>query len=125
MVQKKLQKPSAKEYHLVNGTAKPKELRDADKPTQIRKFYDEVVKLHDRCQQYNRDGKDGFAEVEIYVHMLPAKSKYAKGREHVSFNFDYFIKTGVKQITCAESLYNFKLLFESVLGFYKEIRPKN
>ncbi len=107
------------EYHLIDGQAHKIPLRDTDKPTQIRKFYDEVVKLNDRCKQ------DGFGTVELDIHMLIPKSAYAKGREHVSYNFDYFISQGVKQIKCKQSLQNFKLLFEAVLGFYKEIKPKD
>lgn len=90
--------------------------RDQDKNTQIRKFYDEVIKIVQKCNSL----ENGYKTVLVDIHMLPAKSAYAEGRKHVSRNFNLFIKNGIAQIKDETTLKNFKLLFESVLGFYKK-----
>lgn len=90
--------------------------KNTNHSTQMRKFYNEVVKLTEKSNQ------QGFESVKNFVHMLPAKSAYACGRGHVSYTFEQFITKCVTNTKCNQSLQNFKYLFECVLGFYKEYR---
>lgn len=94
--------------------------RDAPKPTQIRKFFDELVMWEERVRQDEKR----FPEYLPFIRMLNAKAAYAKGRKHVSENFVKLMNHCLKQVDSAESLRNFKLFFEAFLGFYKLHGPK-
>lgn len=98
------------------------ELNEADgkynKPTQIRRFYDELV----RWQQRVKNSEDAFRKYEAFIRMMNAKVAYAKGRELVDANFEHWFKEGIKATTTARALRNFQLHFEAVLGFLKGLR---
>jgi CRISPR-associated protein Csm2 len=83
--------------------------------SQIRKFYDEVVRLnslaHERPQQWNA--------IEPQVHMLTAKAAYAEGRQLVTPSFTEFIKNSVAQIKDRDDLRLFSNLFEAFMGFFQ------
>jgi CRISPR-associated protein Csm2 len=91
----------------------------ANKPTQIRQFYDELVMWEEKA----RAAQDRFPEFLPFIRMLNAKAAYAKGRRHVDDNFVSFIACCVAQVDDYTSLRNFKTFFEAFLGFYKQERP--
>lgn len=95
--------------------------RKFNKPTQIRKFYDEVVRLNLEAKNRTVDWEN----ILPLVNMITAKAAYAKGRELVSDNFLEFIRTSVKQVDEAEDLAVFANLFEAFYGFYKLHCPVN
>jgi len=86
-----------------------------NKPTQLRKFYDEVLRL----EMAAKTRKGDWNNILPLVHMVTAKTAYAKGRNLVSDNFLDFIKSGVGQINTPDDLKVFKNLFEAFMGFYK------
>ena len=92
-----------------------------NKRTQIRKFYDEVVRLNGFAQ--TRD--DQWQSVLPQVHMLVAKAAYARGRGLVSDNFLNFIKESVNQVETKEDLLVFADFFEAFMGFYRLYVPNN
>lgn len=92
-----------------------------NKRTQIRKFYDEVVRLN--LEAKNR--AVGWDNILPLVNMITAKAAYAKGRELVSDNFLDFIRDSVKQVDQPEDLAVFANLFEAFYGFYKLYCPVN
>jgi CRISPR-associated protein Csm2 len=55
------------------------------------------------------------------IRMLNAKAAYAEGRKLVDSNFGHFMRYGLRGLNEQEpqTFYNFKLLFEAVLGFLK------
>lgn len=94
----------------------------ANRPSQIRKFYDEVVRL----EQASRARPGNWENVLPQIHMLTAKAAYARGRELVSEGFlNHFIKSAVNQIQGPEDLYVFANFFEAFMGFYRLHGPRN
>lgn len=92
-----------------------------NKRTQIRKFYDEVLRLDTESQS----NPDNWPSVLPRVHMLTAKAAYARGRELVSDSFLAFMKSSVEQIATADDLSVWANFFEALMGFYRLHGPKN
>lgn len=92
-----------------------------NKRTQIRKFYDEVVRLN---TQSRSDPKD-WENIYPYLNMLIAKAVYAEGRNLVTHHFVSFIRESVGQVKAPEDLDVFSTLFESFMGFYRKYGPSN
>ncbi len=95
--------------------------RRINKRTQLRKFYDEVLRLDAEAKAK----PDDWVFILPQVHMLTAKAAYAKGRNLVSDNFLEFIKSGVEQIEEHKDLRIFAMLFEAMMGFYRMHVPSN
>jgi len=95
--------------------------RKENKRTQIRKFYDEVLRL-DNVAQAKPDQWDN---VLPQLHMLTAKAAYAKGRELISDGFLDFIKKSVEQIEGKQDLRVFASFFEAFMGFYRMYGPRS
>jgi len=98
-----------------------KNRKRVNKGTQIRKFYDEVVRLDMEA----RARPDEWETVLPLVHMLIAKAAYAKGRDLVSDNFVNFVRSSVEQISSQDDLGVFANFFEAFMGFYKMHCPAN
>lgn len=92
-----------------------------NKPTQLRKFYDEIV-LWDNKVLMN---PEKFDEYLPFIRMLNAKAAYAKGRKLVDDNYVELLNNGLKQVINPETLHTFKLFMEAFMGFYKQERPKD
>lgn len=93
--------------------------QDVNKPSQVRKFYDELCMWETKINQE----PTRFNDYLPFILMLNAKLAYAKGRKLVDDNFVKLIGDCLKQVTNPETLKIFKLFFEAFLGFYKELRP--
>jgi CRISPR-associated protein Csm2 len=112
---------------LFNGVARQvaetiAENRNANKPSQIRKFYDELCLWETKVNQ-EAEKAERFAECLPFILMLNAKVAYAKGRRLVDANFVKLIDDSLKQVNDPDTLRICKLFFEAFLGFYKELRP--
>lgn len=111
---------------LFDKTAKAQAKAVADdkrvnKPTQLRKFYDEIVMWEQKASLH----PDKFQEYLPFIRMLNAKVAYAKGRNLVDDKFVNLMSEGLRQVDSAESLRTFKLFMEAFMGFYKQERPKD
>ncbi|MCP4691136.1 MAG: type III-A CRISPR-associated protein Csm2 [Desulfobacterales bacterium] len=95
--------------------------RRVNKRTQIRKFYDEVVRLD--AITTARSGE--WDNVAPLVHMLVAKAAYANGRDLVSKGFADFIRSSVRQVEKPGDLSLFANFFEAFMGFYRLHGPSN
>ena len=95
--------------------------KNPNKRTQIRKFYDEVVRLSDLANQGNRQ----WIFIETQLHLLIAKAAYAEGRQLVSPRFKDFIKNGINQIYKPSHLIFYSTFFEAFMGFYRLHGPKS
>ena len=91
----------------------------SNKRTQIRKFYDEVLRLNSLAKSNQND----WDNILPYVNMLIAKATYARGRNLVTEEFVDFIKKSMGQIQDPKDLDVFANLFEAFMGFYKKYRP--
>lgn len=89
---------------------------EKNKRTQLRKFYDEVIRLNTIVKSKPED----FEIVLPYINMLIAKAAYADGRKLVSKEFVDFLKEGVAQVQAPEDFDVFANFFESFMGFYKK-----
>lgn len=94
------------------------QVREANKSTQLRRFYDELVGWQERIG----DDEAKFAELEAFIKMLNAKVAYAKGRKLVDEQFEAWFRDCIKSTTSAVALKHFRLHFEAVLGFLKALR---
>ena len=86
-----------------------------NKPAQIRKFYDEVLRFDSMLK--TKQGE--FEDVLPYLKMLSAKAAYALGRELISNGFKDFIKESLNEIKDKDDFDAFMGLFEAFMGYYK------
>jgi len=83
--------------------------------TQLRKFYDEVLKFKSRI----KENPEKFNSLLPYIKMLNAKVKYAEGRGHVTKEFVDFIKNCLEQVKTKKDFDVFADFFEAFMGFYR------
>jgi len=98
-----------------------KNSKKANKRTQLRRFYDEVLRLDSEA----KTRPEQWDNILPRLHMLTAKAAYAKGRELVSDNFVSFIKNAIQQIEHQDDLVVFANFFEAFMGFYRLHGPSN
>jgi CRISPR-associated protein Csm2 len=91
-----------------------------NKPTQIRKFFDEVIRFHGMLQS----NPEQFDELLPYIKMLNAKAAYANGRDLIGPAFKGFLSDGLKQVNDRQDFELFCSFFEAFLGFYKYYAEK-
>ena len=91
-----------------------------NKRTQIRKFYDEVVR-YNTLAKVNKEDKKDWDNILPYINMLIAKAAYAKGRNNlVTEDFVGLLKDCVEQIRDPRDLDVFTNFFEAFMGFYRQ-----
>ncbi|MDO8940714.1 MAG: type III-A CRISPR-associated protein Csm2 [Methylicorpusculum sp.] len=95
--------------------------RNSNKPTQLRRFYDEIVLWDSKVNQQ----PEKFEEYLPFIRMINAKVAYALGRKLVDPNFVKLINDGLRQVDSVDTMRHFKLFMEAFMGFYKEKRPKD
>jgi CRISPR-associated protein Csm2 len=93
----------------------------SNKPTQLRRFYDELVMWSTKVEQ----SEERFEEYLPFIRMMNAKAAYAKGRDLVDGNFVKLLSHSLGQVDSPKTLRQVKLFFEAFLGFYKEERPRD
>lgn len=96
-----------------------KEDKDANKSTQLRKFYDELAMWNERVQQARESRQAKFDELLPFIKMLKAKVAYARGRKHIDNNFLEVFNRCIDQIQSVETLREAKLFMEAVMGYCK------
>lgn len=91
-----------------------------NKPTQLRKFYDEVVRFDSMLKSVSPDKQnEEFEKMLPYLKMLNAKAAYAMGRDLVTKEFKDFISKSLEQVKNKNDFELFNGLFEAFMGFYK------
>lgn len=95
--------------------------RKENKPSQLRKFYDELCMWDERVRAEPKK----FDEFLPFIRMLNAKTAYAKGRELVDINYETLMNHCLKEVTSAETLHRCKTFFEAFMGYYKVVRPRD
>lgn len=89
----------------------------SNKRTQIRKFYDEVVRYNTLAKVNPGD----WDNILPYINMLIAKAAYAKGRNNlITEDFVGLMKDCVEQIRDPRDLDVFANFFEAFMGFYRQ-----
>jgi CRISPR-associated protein Csm2 len=99
-----------------------KQKQDQNKPAQIRRFYDEVLRYAVKHQGSGDPKRDAelFARDLPFVRMICARVAYAKERGHVDDNFFRFVREGISKVKTSNDLQMFKTLFEAVIAFSKK-----
>ncbi len=117
-----------KDGELLNKTAQKwaEDIGKDVKNTQIRKFFDQVLKLH----QDAKHSDDFASEVLPFVKMLNSKVAYASSRSSgggklVNQAFVDMMSYCINQVDSKEKLDVFKLFFEAVIGFHKSLEGRN
>jgi CRISPR-associated protein Csm2 len=95
----------------------------ANKPTQLRKFYDELCMWEQKARDV-----ESFGKLLPFIKMMNAKVAYARGRDLVDDKFVAWFSTCMDQIkdsgeTGLSAFRNFRTHFEAFLGFFKQARP--
>lgn len=90
---------------------------ESNKRTQIRKFYDEVLRLNGHVKSKPED----WDVVLPYINMLIAKAAYARGRNRlVTDEFVNLLKGCINQVEKPADLDVFANFFEAFMGFYRK-----
>jgi CRISPR-associated protein Csm2 len=97
------------------------ENKNNNKPTQLRRFYDEIVMWENKASL----NPNKFPEYLPFVRMINAKAAYARGRKLVDDNYVKLIADCLKQVETVNDLRHFKLFMEAFMGFYKEKELKD
>jgi len=118
IINKKLFSEEAKKIADILNLSK-KDDKNKNKPTQIRKFYDEILKYKTLIKDEN-----DFKKYHAYINMLIPKAAYSKGRNLVTQEFTEFIKYSLSLINDYKDFIVFVNLFESIIAYYKELNPK-
>lgn len=103
---------------IANNSAQGSPDKDRDKPTQLRRFYDELCMWQEKAGTSN----EKYSELAPYIKMLNAKLAYAEGRKHVSSKFWELYRDCLKEVGNAETLKHCKLFMEAFMGFYKGLK---
>jgi CRISPR-associated protein Csm2 len=95
-----------------------------NKPTQLRRFFDEIVAFEARYNQaLSKEPKESekvFKQHLPFIHMLIPKVKYAHARNLVSKDFVDLVKsTIIDNLRKPEDLKILKSFFEAFMGHYK------
>jgi CRISPR-associated protein Csm2 len=95
--------------------------RQRNKPTQLRRFYDELVMLQEKV------GSDAarFGQQVPFIQMLKAKVAYARGRDKVDENFERLLRKVVDEVKDVSTLRQAKLFMEAFMAFYKVHGPRD
>ncbi len=96
--------------------------KNKNKRSQLRKFFDEVVRLNTSANSEDSEGKP-FDFILPQLHMLIAQAAYAKGRGLITEEFFNFIKDGINNVEDKDDLKVFTRFFEAFMGFYRIYRP--
>ncbi len=99
-----------------------------NKPTQLRRFYDEIVMWENKAmllanEKDEEKRTEKFAEMLPFIKMINAKTAYAEGRKLVDSNYVKLISHCLNQVDNPRSMKHFKIFMEAFMGFYKVKRP--
>ncbi len=94
------------------------------KPTQLRRFYDDVMNLRQQLfikQNEHQDSEEAFAILRADFKMLKAKAAYAHGRNDEMFPLAFlqFFIDHVASVKTAKDFEAFCKHFEAVVAFHK------
>jgi len=95
--------------------------RDHNKPSQLRRFYDELVMLQRRVGS----SSERFEQNQPFIQMLKAKVAYAEGRKKVDSKFATLLRRVVDQAEGYHTLKQARLFMEAFMAFYKIHGPRD
>lgn len=93
-----------------------------DNYTQIRKYYDELVRIQ---QQSLGCDEESYKKYLPSIYIVAAKASYAVSKKSLTQSFGNFIEKNVKNVNTKDDLNSCIMLFEAVLGYLKFYDKKN
>lgn len=117
-IAKALNEPIKRSFDKHEKREVDKPAKSANKSTQIRRFYDDVLGWEEQLVSKNYQN---YNELLPLIKMLNSKVAYAHARDNVDDQFRDFINHCIRQLKTdqPQTFKHFKLLFEAVLGFMK------
>lgn len=94
--------------------------RDSNKYTQLYRFYDQVLRIHEDV----RGDEERFKQSRAHLNMIYAHAAYAQGRKLVSKEFLDMLAQCLDQTNKPADLEIFANYFEAFMGFTKLRNPK-
>lgn len=91
--------------------------RDGNRSSQLRMFYDQILRHCDKHRGAGTDAAARFAADLPFIRMLSARAAYARTRKTVDANFVVFLQTLIRQVESPQHLEMLRTLFEAVIGF--------
>lgn len=88
-----------------------------NKPSQIRKFYDELFRIKTLIKNLN-----DYKKYYPYIAMVLPKVAYSRGRELISEEFYKFMKWGIENSKNLEDFEVFMNFFEAIIAYYAKYR---
>lgn len=120
--EKRLLDPELFSEEANNIAKKIGEDKNMNKSTQLRRFFDEILRINTMAQTDKNNDK--WNTILPLVHMIVAKTAYAQGRGLVTQSFFEMMRSGITQIKDKEDLQVFTNFLEAFMGFYKVYRPR-
>lgn len=93
--------------------------KSENNPTQLRRFYDEIILWETRVAQQ----PDRFEDFLPFIRMLNAKAAYAQGRKLVDQSFVDLLRHTLAEVKDPDSMSTCKRFWEGFMGYYKLERP--
>ena len=88
--------------------------------TQLRKYYNEIIKIEAQIEGEG-DNEEAFKKIEPIFAMLKSRVVYDRtrqGEKKFPEAFKKFIDGYIDKVRSLQEFRNFKLFFESILGFF-------
>ena len=103
-----------------------KSFQDGMKSSQVRKFYDEILKRK-MIINLSKDDDREFTRQLPYIRMIISKASYGYNRKPrtVSANFKRFLEDNIHNISNKEDFFVFCDLFEAVVAYSKQFLGEN
>lgn len=107
-----------------------KDRANANNPTQIRKFFDEIVSIEAKFKSSIKDGSDenrklAFKQHLPYIYMLLPKAKYAEARKLISPEFTELLDIAINNVKEPDDIKVLVSFFEAFIGYFKYEKVKN
>lgn len=103
--------------------------RDNLKPSQLRRYYDDVLTLRSRLDAMARKPgpkrEEAFTLLRADFKMLKAKAAYAYGRQLIRERLLQFFVNHVHSVNSADDFDVFCRHFQAVIAFHKFYKPKD
>jgi len=104
-------------------------VQDQLKPSQLRRYYDDVGNLRARLDAIARkpgpDREQAFTLLRADFKMLKAKAAYARGRQLIPERLLQFFMDHVHSVNSANDFDVFCRHFQAVVAFHKFYKPKD
>ena len=83
--------------------------------TQFRQFYDKILELNSKAQNFTPT--EFKVKILPFIKMLKSKVAYSFSRGHSGENFKLLMDNSIDKVNSKDELQNFKYFLESIIGY--------